>query len=631
MHVHRVRKDGRAGPRRESSPGAPGNPSNASGTPLDGGRAGDDARANDDVRAERDGGNDTGGGNGGRGGGRNGGRDGASAGAGRGGGGRAGSNGRGGNAPRPHGALSSQEHATRRKEAAELKRARALATEKASAEKLAAKKLRIDTDETARVRNLAIVAAREGAVPLDDSTRPSFRSHADRNIPRPSSPDVADQEAADKLRALCDAKLSVPVRFNALGNVLPAHRIWSAYYLAHRGDDGAILSFGTRRSFVSLLHAAAAVAGHGEDTGIWDHVLVPNVFPGGYTVVLFDATVEGKLRDAIAELGRGREEFLFSPTLPDSVPADDIALLAWRLDAVIASIEASAGNTVRTDMRDARRARAVALRLYANLLSSLPDVADALAAASATRDAADAASIAAQEALDKAAAAEASAAADAAGAAAEADSSPPPLGPPTPSSPDADQHTASPDPTPAEALAATAAAATAAADAAATAEAIRSTQLPLAVPDADNSDVLAPVPARYPNVHCLTTDALAEVSQAPLPVPAEAPDFLLFQPASPAYLPPPDSDLLDQQAGYFLSTPEGQHWLRNPTPHADRQSSEWLCCSAQGGRWLAQDGSAWLAESPHAAWYRCRPCPPSRHDARHPRRRRCPPACLCPT
>lgn len=101
------------------------------------------------------------------------------------------------------------------------------------------------------------------------------------------------------------------------------------------------LSFGTRSSFVALLDTAADVSSHGEDGAMRNHVLVPDVFPGGYGIILFNTIVESELRDAIGELGRGRENFLFSSTLPDTVPAEETAIIFWRLNSVVVAVEAS--------------------------------------------------------------------------------------------------------------------------------------------------------------------------------------------------------------------------------------------------------------------------------------------------
>lgn len=62
--------------------------------------------------------------------------------------------------------------------------------------------------------------------------------------------------------------LGAAVRRIVFGNALPAHRICSAFYVGRRGVGKKFLSFGTQSSFVSILRAAADVAGHGDDAAM---------------------------------------------------------------------------------------------------------------------------------------------------------------------------------------------------------------------------------------------------------------------------------------------------------------------------------------------------------------------------
>ena len=91
----------------------------------------------------------------------------------------------------------------------------------------------------------------------------------------------------------------------------------------------------------------------------------------------------------------------------------------------------------------------------------------------------------------------------------------------------------------------------------------------------------------------------------PPPAPAEGPDYLFFLPDAPDDL---HADVVadaDRKAAGFLRSDAGGTWLRSPTPGAARQAQQWLCCAAQGIRWLqGQDGAAWASSHADAGWYR---------------------------
>lgn len=122
------------------------------------------------------------------------------------------------------------------------------------------------------------------------------------------------------------------------------------------------------------------------------------VLPGGYCVVLYDTSVERKLRGTFAEIVRGHDVLLFASTCQPDVPATEVALLAWRLDFQATNFFASAENAGRIDVRDDRRARAVALRHCAASFRLLPGAAAADAAGSRAREIANAADEAAEHA-----------------------------------------------------------------------------------------------------------------------------------------------------------------------------------------------------------------------------------------
>lgn len=242
---------------------------------------------------------------------------------------------------------------------------------------------------------------------------------------------------------------------------------------------------------------------------------------GGFTVILFDAVVEAEVLHALAYLTRCGDELIFASSCPVSVPANDISLLVWRLDSNTAAVHNSADNTRRVDARDSRRARAVALRQFADVLRARSGVIESAAAGEHARMLADAAAASAEDSLDEAlrTAAETNAANG-------SDDKLPPLGdttayvslgsgcaPLSPAPADAYQR----DPKPAEAAAADAAAATAAADAAA--YSLRSVQLVVADADLLVLDLLTDVVVISTDVGLRTAAALAYISYLPADLP----------------------------------------------------------------------------------------------------------------
>lgn len=88
-----------------------------------------------------------------------------------------------------------------------LKKKLILAGSKLTEDKRIAKKLKTDAEEDSRLRRIAAVAARQRVVPIADSSRATFHSHANSAAPLPRARKVAKTEASCA-RARCTTRPS---------------------------------------------------------------------------------------------------------------------------------------------------------------------------------------------------------------------------------------------------------------------------------------------------------------------------------------------------------------------------------------------------------------------------------------
>lgn len=228
-------------------------------------------------------------------------------------------------------------------DAANRKRQQSLATAQAAKEKSFAKKFRIDAAEAALVRNIAAVAAREHADPHSDAIHATLRKHSDVTALLPRSRDVA-YKTLPTTSALCVTRTSVrpsATAFSATPSPLTASGLRTASAIAASVERSSLSVPSPSSSHSSKPRPTFMTTGKTRPCGTSSSSLMPSpaatelsklcTIRGrhqgrGRGQFSCGTHVEGKLRDAIGELGRGRDHFLFSCTLLEIVPVEDIAI-----------------------------------------------------------------------------------------------------------------------------------------------------------------------------------------------------------------------------------------------------------------------------------------------------------------
>lgn len=87
------------------------------------------------------------------------------------------------------------------------------------------------------------------------------------------------------------------------------------YFVGHRNKFGVVQSFGEKARLNTIIDRAESVT-IADYCEVARHVLIPNVFPGGFSVIFFDNFVKKGLRATIGKLASGQGDLLFATRAP---------------------------------------------------------------------------------------------------------------------------------------------------------------------------------------------------------------------------------------------------------------------------------------------------------------------------